>query len=324
MSENATLVNDYLEHMRRDLNRRPLTIHRYRLTYVLLLQHLGRKRLVECDHEDLRGWLRRDRPQTTGDPSPATLKREIMELRSLYKWLHQHQGLVASNPTVKLHPPKVHNEDPHPAPEDAWRAVWAADLSDTERVAYGLAFFCGLRRQEVTQLRPTNFVDRPKPRLVDLERKGGAKSSVAYKSCVDFFVQRRPDLIGGDAATFLKPLARLRARPADAPLLDWQRRRKAHNDRYGKPDTVIDPHQFNRTLRQRLESLGLADNLFTPHALRHSFCTNMLAMGVPLLTVSRLAGHSSVAITQRYIWTSEDPLGDLLDADDLVTAASPW
>lgn len=37
---------------------------------------------------------------------------------------------------------------------------------------------------------------------------------------------------------------------------------------------------------------------FTPHELRHTFCTLMYMAGVDVLTVSRQMGHANVQITQ--------------------------
>ena len=37
------------------------------------------------------------------------------------------------------------------------------------------------------------------------------------------------------------------------------------------------------------------------HTARQSFCTNLALLGVPLLDISRMAGHTSVLMTQRYI-----------------------
>jgi integrase/recombinase XerD len=44
-----------------------------------------------------------------------------------------------------------------------------------------------------------------------------------------------------------------------------------------------------------------------PHLFRHTFCTNLLKRGVPLTTVSKLAGHGSVSMTSKfYIQTTRE------------------
>lgn len=50
-----------------------------------------------------------------------------------------------------------------------------------------------------------------------------------------------------------------------------------------------------------LEKIGVATGLHLyPHKFRHTFCTRLIAAGVPITTVSKLAGHAGVDTTARF------------------------
>jgi integrase/recombinase XerD len=305
---NEALVNEFLTHIERTLRRAPGTVYKYRQIYSSFLLGVD-KPLGTITTTDIEGWLGRERVGRAqlGVAAPATIKVEITTLRSLFKWLHS-SGTIPSNPAASLVLPTVHNDDPKPVPPEVWRKVWFSSLPDDERVALGLGYFCGLRRHEVTGLSPEQFVDVPAPLILDLKRKGGKRGGFRWRSCLDLYAAKAPHLIG-DPSLFVSALTRLLdsrrgLHTSSLSLLPWSR-----------TNAEVWPVMFNKRMVSLALRMGVPVTEFTPHRLRHSFGTNLCAAGVPIQVVSKLMGHSSLAITQRYVDVGVDPLAVFLAQD---------
>ena len=59
--------------------------------------------------------------------------------------------------------------------------------------------------------------------------------------------------------------------------------------------------QYVRILLQRLAASAGIDKRVHPHALRHTFAVELERAGTPVTVISKLLGHSSVAVTSRYL-----------------------
>lgn len=312
-TNNAALVNRYIAYMKDPLRRRPQTIYTYHGRYRALLAHLGSTPFAQVTTTQLNDFVTRQRLDTRirgPVAADATIAGDVAALRSLFAWLHEIEEVIARNPAKKLVAPKVDNENPKPCPPHIWKTIWFSSLEDDERVALGLAYFCGFRRFEVTGLAPRQ-VDGDL--ITSVVRKGGKKDGgFRWRSCVDLYASRLHDLIG-PPDLFIGALHRLRsARDGYGALLPWATNGHVHTT---PTSDFVDPTRFNKRLNDITRRLGVPP--IHPHALRHSFGTNLCskAAGVPIHIVSRLMGHSDIRITMRYVDIGSDPLAELLAED---------
>ncbi len=108
---NTQLVNKLLDQMAGPWGRAAGTSYKYRAGYKVFLAWLDRP-LVACSTHDLELFLAR-RPC-----APATTAWELAILQTLFRFLHEHLGVIGSNPSKVLVKPKINNEQPKPVPDD--------------------------------------------------------------------------------------------------------------------------------------------------------------------------------------------------------------
>lgn len=296
----------------------PSTLDQYGRKAELLCEWSGERPLGSLSLADMEAFVARERRYGVV-AAAATKNLEINILRNLYRWANA-RGHLSSNPTAEMRVETAKNHNPKAIPVASWPLVWDAELPDDMRSVLGLGFFCGLRREEMCRLQAKHFVG---DQILHFPRKGDRNDQqsgvLPFVSCARLFAERKPALLAVPEH-FLDPLWRVVASARqvggdDGWVLPWagaMRHRPEPRRRTALPPGSTPPDMVNKRLASVLNSLGLSRGLFTPHALRHSFVTYLLQMGVPLVSVSVLANHSSVAITQRYVKIAEDPLAEFL------------
>jgi site-specific recombinase XerC len=224
---NRFCIGAYLDWLSGTRNCSPHTYAAYSGTLGKLVAHLDATPLGEASVMDLEAFVERPRQRRSPNHargqvvvgSAATRRRDIIVVRSLYRFLRE-RGMVDSDRSSLLRVPLLNNRNPRPVDDDVWQALWGSDvLSDADRVMFGLGFFCGLRRAEITNLAASQ-VDCDHGQLVGFVRKGGGEAVFPYRSAVLLFAERLPHLVG-DPQVFLGAVERrVDARSGDL-VMGW-------------------------------------------------------------------------------------------------------
>lgn len=299
---NAELVRDYLAWCRDIRGLTVGSLYVYASCLAALLEHLRTTDLEKATLSQLEAFVLRKRTGRAKNDlgAPATRRRDVGVITGMYKYLHG-RGLISANPALLLVGPKVANQNPRPIPDDLWLSVWTAELNEIERVVLGLGFYCGFRRIEMTTIAP-HMVVWPTKAFVSFKRKGGGDDILPFGDVMDVWESRLPHLLPGGPERFYAPLRALQQKRLGQPTLlpDVNSYAMLSRRTHERPRGEQDPNDINRMFLRMFRRLGMPTDTFTPHALRHSFVTDLLRASVPLHLVSRLANHSDTATTMRY------------------------
>jgi len=108
---------------------------------------------------------------------------------------------------------------------------------------------------------------------------------------------------------------------ADVALMRWIERRKALGLKGGPLFCTLDGGELSdryvRAALKRAAGKAGVEKRVHPHGLRHSFAFELERAGVPVGTISKLLGHSSVSVTSRYLdhLTNAEAVGELSRVD---------
>ena len=223
-------------------------------------------------------------------PAPATLQRKIACLRSFYKHLRREQ-LIQHDPAAELRAPRTRARLPEVLSRDEVgrlleqpRGTTPAALRD--RALLETMYACGLRASEAIGLE-----------LSDLDLDAGILRARGKGS------KERLVPIGSKAVASLRLyLDRGRSR-----LVGIGEEGRVFVNQRG---TRLSRQGLYKIVQRHAASAGLSHRM-SPHTLRHTFATHLLAGGCDLRSLQEMLGHADIATTQIYTHLSAERLRDV-------------
>ncbi len=287
----------WLATLARERRLAPLTLEAYerdtRQFFQFLTGHCGGPpgvpEVADLRPADLRAFLAYRRKEGVG---ARTLGRGLAAIRSFLRHL-ERRGLANAAGAASLRSPKLPKSLPRPlAAGDAKRVVSAGEqlaeepwIAARNAAVLTLLYGSGLRISEALGLKAGQLSGAET--VLRITGKGGkTRLSPVLAVAVDAISEYRR----------LCPYHLA----ADGPLFRGAR---------GGP---LDPSIVQREMRKLRSALNLPDSA-TPHALRHSFATHLLARGGDLRTIQELLGHASLSTTQIYTGVDTSRLLDIYD-----------
>jgi integrase/recombinase XerD len=213
--------------------------------------------------------------------APASVARNVVAVRTFFKYL-QLEGIVRENPAELIVTQKMLQRMPGVlSPREVETFLSAPKKSDTyylrDVAMLEVLYATGCRASEVCTLRVRDL--SLKERRLKCEGKGGKQRMVPIGTSAIEAINRYSEQ--------LRPtLAAKSPHPPEELFLS----------RSGRP---LDRIQLWRLVKLYARRAGIGSEV-SPHSLRHSFATHLLAGGADLRLVQEMLGHASIQTTQIY------------------------
>jgi len=225
---------------------------------------------------------------------PRTAARRLACFRQFYRFLYA-EGLRADDPSAVLDSPRAGRALPKYLTEDEVERLMAAAHATEGPIGLRAAalleliYATGLRVSEVVALPLAAVRDKP---VAIVRGKGGKERMVPIgetaRAAVDAYIDAR--------AVFIPKHVKA------SPWLFPSRGGSGHLSRDG----------FAKLLKDISVRAGVQPSKVSPHVLRHSFATHLLAHGADLRSLQQMLGHSDISTTQIYTHVLDERLKTLV------------
>ena len=239
---------------------------------------------------DIRAFMAARRNDGAGS---RTLARGIAGIRSLISFL-ERDGHANGAALRAIRPPRAKRTLPKPLTTNAAREVVALEnaldeepwIAARNAAILALLYGSGLRLSEALGIKRGEAPLRPNDAL-RVRGKGNKERIVpvlpVVAAAIKAYLDKSPYRVGHDGPLFV-----------------------------GARGGPLNPRIVQRAMEKLRGALGLPPTA-TPHALRHSFATHLLANGGDLRAIQELLGHASLSTTQIYTGVDTERLMAVYD-----------
>lgn len=245
-------------------------------------ENLTPKTCMKLKAQDFRAYLS-SRRQNDKALCNASIGRNLAAIRAFFDFCDKKHGLF-NREIILIKGPKIKPRAPRPISE-----IQAIDLinkvhefRNSEWVCHRdeailvLLYGCGLRIFECLSLKLKDFKGQDALRIIGKGKKERIVPLLEIiKEKINKYINSCPYELSSDCALFL-----------------------------GEKGKALNAREIQKLMEKMRTGLGLMKDA-TPHALRHSYASHLLAQGCDLRSIQELMGHASLSTTQKY--TKIDP-----------------
>ena len=265
-------------------NIKPTTQESYRYTLRILKDHFGRRKLAEIKAMDVEQFLKKLRKEGRSDTCLAQCRGMLYQIFNKAA----ANDIVLKNPVAfadKMRKGPRREKEAFTADE---MRILFRELPD-DRIGWSIRLMIGtgMRTQELLALEPRHI--SPDGTSINIAQavvmvKGTAQIGTP-KSYDSYRTIPVPDLVQYCARNL---------RNTDKKFI-WEAK---------KPDMPCNPSYFRALFKQTLENIE-GVRVLTPHCCRHTYVSQMVALGVDPKTIQSIVGHADIDMTMHYAHAQE-------------------
>ena len=274
-------------------NVKPTTAEGYKYTLRILKDHFGRRKLSDIKAMDIEQFLRQLRKEGRSDSALAQCRGMLFQI---------FKKAVANDYLMK-NPVEYAEKMRKSAPKrkEAFTADevrYLMEILPEDKIGWSIRLLLatGMRGQELLALEPRHIAKDGTSITIEqaLVRMKGSVAIGTPKSFDSYRTIPVPPMV--------QYCARLLRDTEDKFV--WNSPKKA--------DQPCNPSYFSDLFRKTLESME-GVRVLTPHCCRHTYVSQMQALGVSVETIQSIVGHADMDMTRHYLHVQENVRKEAVD-----------